>query len=383
MSKLRLVGLLMAAGVLCLVLYSFGVADEQPDMRGLKLDCLECHTCPNPTAQDECLKACPNLTWAQSSSKHKVTEAPDSLLLDKLVDQYSAVHFNHKIHAQMSDMNNGCPTCHHYSPPGVIPPCSECHGGETNPANLGQPSLKGAYHRQCLSCHREWSHDTKCIICHIPTQGQTLNGNGQDTTDIIGIPHPVITVPTKKVYYTPYQKGAVVTFYHQQHIDLFGLRCVDCHQKENCNYCHDINKPSKRAKTDEQVHAVCATNCHKDDRCDKCHGSKEKPAFAHASTGWRLNRYHSDLACRACHPTGKQIARLNKECTSCHKGWNHENFEHGVTGLALDDIHIELDCSDCHKNRKFDIKPDCSGCHDDGRIPSKQPPGKYLNMSQR
>ena len=355
----------------------------QEDMKALKINCTECHTCENPTMENECLKACPSLTWAQSSSKHQVSEAPDSMLLDKLVDQYRAVHFNHKVHAQMSDMYNGCQTCHHYSPPGHVQPCSECHGGETNPANLGQPSLKGAYHRQCLCCHREWSHDTNCTICHLPKDGQAMSMNSKDSTDIMGISHPIMTVPVKKIYYTPYKDGPVVTFYHQQHIDLFGLKCVNCHQKENCGYCHDLNRPANMAKTQEQVHAVCSNNCHKDDDCVKCHGQQEKPAFAHSRTGWRLNKYHADLSCRACHPTGKMMSKLNTNCNSCHSGWNRENFEHAITNLQLDDVHVEIDCSDCHKDRRFDAKPDCSTCHDDGRTPSSQPPGKFIKLSQR
>ena len=375
-----LIGILFITSLIPGAAYS---ADSQQQMRNLNISCIQCHTCESPTTGNECLKPCPNLTWAQSSSKHTVAEAPDSMLLDKLVDQYEAVHFNHKIHAQMSDMNNGCQTCHHYSPPGRIPPCSECHGGEANPANLGQPSLKGAYHRQCLCCHREWSHDTNCTICHTPKDGNVLNANGKDSTDIMGISHPVITVPVKKIYYTPYKEGPVVTFFHQQHIDLFGLKCVNCHKKENCGYCHDLNPSTDMAKTQEQVHAICSENCHKDDNCDKCHGQDEKPAFAHSRTGWRLNRYHADLSCHACHPTGQMITKLDTNCNSCHSGWNHENFQHAVTNLQLDDVHAELDCDNCHKDRKFNMKPDCSACHDDGRTPDTTPPGKFLKLSQR
>jgi hypothetical protein len=383
MSKFKYIYLLAITVVALSVLYSTSSAlDPQQDMKGLKLNCIECHTCPDPTGDDPCLKACPNLTWAQSTSKHQVSEAPDSLLLDKLVDQYSAVHFNHKIHAQMSDMYKGCETCHHFSPPGQIPPCSKCHGGETNPNNLGQPSLKGAYHRQCLCCHREWSHDTKCVICHNPNDTKAMQASSKDSTDIMGISHPVMTVPSKKSYVTPYAAGPMVTFYHQQHIDLFGLRCVDCHQKENCSYCHDINKPTSQAKSQEEVHAICS-GCHATAKCDKCHDNKEKAAFTHASTGWRLNKYHTSLSCRACHPTGKMIGKLDTSCNTCHSGWNQTNFQHAVTNLQLDENHRELDCESCHLERNFAVKPDCATCHDDGRTAATSPPGKYLKLSQR
>jgi hypothetical protein len=384
MIKIKLFALLSVAcfGVF-LITSVRGQGNPEEEMKEFKMDCLDCHTCPTPTMQNPCLKPCPSMTWAKNVSKHGVAEAPDSMLLDKLVDQYGPVHFNHKVHAQMSGMNKGCETCHHYSPAGHIPPCSKCHGGEANPSNMGQPSLKGAYHRQCLCCHREWSHDTKCVICHNPIDSKFMQANAKDSTDIMGISHPIITVPDKKVFFTPYKPGEVVTFYHQEHIDLFGLRCVDCHKKENCNFCHDLEKPAALAKTQEQVHAICS-NCHANDRCEKCHSGEEKPSFTHIATGWKLSKQHASLSCRACHPTGQKIARLDTSCKSCHAGWNQSNFKHAsVTGLELDETHSELDCDNCHDKMQFDSKPNCANCHDDGRNPSSSPPGKFIKLTQR
>ena len=157
-----------------------------------------------------------------------------------------------------------------------------------------------------------------------------------DSADIIGVPHPVVTTPTTKVYHTPYPQGPVVTFFHKEHVDLFGLKCVNCHKHENCSNCHDLQTTEKRKRTQAEVHAVCS-DCHKTDECAKCHGSKQKPAFTHDKTGWPLNRFHKDLDCRACHPTGKKIARLNNQCVGCHGGWTQGNFAHAVTGLDLDE----------------------------------------------
>jgi len=366
--------------IMLLAPYSVSTAQGGHDKLPSDMKCIECHNCDQPTAADPCLKACPRMTWAQQTAKHSVAEAPDSMLLDKLINEYGAVHFNHKVHANMSDMNKGCETCHHYSPAGRIPPCSECHGQAVS-ADLGQPSLKGAYHRQCLSCHREWSHDTQCFVCHYPLDGDSLKNGGQDPTDIMGKPHPIINVPSKKVYYTPYKAGPTVTFYHQEHIDLFGLRCVNCHRQENCIYCHDIDRPARPAKSQAEMHALCS-GCHQSDPCIKCHDTKEKQAFTHVSTGWPLNRFHTELACRACHPTGKQIAKLNTECMSCHK-WDNESFQHAVTGLQLDEIHAEISCTDCHTGGKFNNSPDCSSCHDDNRSAKTTPPGKYIKVAAR
>ena len=260
-----------------------------------------------------------------------------------------------------------CATCHHYSPPGHIPACRECHGTEANPGNLRQPTLNGAYHRQCLSCHREWSHDTKCVVCHLPTEDK-LQTAAADSTDIMGIPHPVITVPEKKIYYTPFDEGEIVTFYHSQHVEMYGLLCVNCHRQENCGSCHDLNKPvisvGPGDKSMEEVHAVCS-DCHADDDCGKCHDTREKPPFSHTLTGWGLGRFHERLECRACHPTGKPIARLESRCVNCHAGWNQDNFQHAVTGLQLDETHSEAECADCHIELMYEQPPVCSECHDD------------------
>jgi hypothetical protein len=110
------------------ILLSTVVYGQQGHSRKMpKLDCGECHTCENPTPANLCLKACPSLFTMETKKAHDVSEAPDSMLLDKLMNQYGPVRFNHKVHATMSDMGNGCPTCHHFSPAGKIPKCGDCH----------------------------------------------------------------------------------------------------------------------------------------------------------------------------------------------------------------------------------------------------------------
>ena len=381
MKRILLTCLILGALALLLVpLSSLGQrpVSAHPELDHVDLDCSSCHSCEEPTIQDPCLKACPRHAAMQKTGQHQLSEAPDTIMLAEIADQFQPVRFNHKLHAEMAEMGQDCATCHHYSPEDEIPPCKECHGGEANPTNLRQPSLKGAYHRQCLSCHREWSHDTKCVVCHLPAEGSGVAAMGYDSTDIIGISHPVITEPEKKVYHTPYEEGPVVTFYHEEHIELFDLRCVDCHQEENCSYCHDLQKPAQLAKTQEEVHAMC-NNCHLNDACSKCHDTKERPGFTHATTGWELGRYHQDLDCRACHPTGKRISRLSNDCVACHGGWNQENFDHAVTGLRLDELHQMMECEDCHVDLQFTQTPDCTACHDDGRTAEFAPPGDWVN----
>jgi hypothetical protein len=305
---------------------------------------------------------------------------PHIAVLSQLEDMYKPVQFNHELHAKMEGMGEGCGACHHHTAPGEFAPCRECH--PISPAEsqkLRQPGLKGAYHRHCMGCHREWSHDTKCVVCHLPKEGDTPTLAAQDPTDIMGIPHPIITEPLKKVYDTPYHPAPIVTFQHKEHIDLFGFRCVDCHKKENCGNCHDLQKKPV-AKTQEEIHAIC-DNCHSGHGCEKCHDKKERPGFSHNTVGWPLNPFHNKLDCWACHPKGKRVGKLSKMCLNCHSGWNQENFRHAVVGLQLDEVHSQLDCTDCHADRKYDEDPKCSDCHDDGRTADKAPPGMKVKST--
>lgn len=349
--------------------------DSDQSMLG---NCSDCHLCSVPTARVPCLKACPRTTMVHQTGHHELSEAPDSLILDDLVDLYEPVHFDHEEHASMAEMDKDCATCHHYSPPGTIPACKECHSLGAESTDLRKPNLKGAYHRQCLACHVEWSHETECTACHEPRAGIAAPAAGTapvDPTDIVGRVHPKLESPVKRVYRTPYAAAPIVTFQHKEHSALFGFRCVDCHREESCTTCHDWRKNAETPdRSQAEVHAVC-NNCHAQDPCAKCHDATERPAFTHNRTGWPLNPYHQLLACWACHPRGKDFKRINRMCSSCHSGWNPENFRHAVTGLRLDEIHSQLDCTQCHRDRHYDADPVCSDCHDDGRTAANAPPG--------
>lgn len=372
--SIRLIGFKITALAFIVLLLPATSRGQSEKADSTKLDCSQCHTCKVPTAHRPCLTSCPRVRMVHQKGMHDLGEAPDSMVLDMLVDLYGPVHFNHELHASMAQMGDSCGTCHHYSPPGKIPPCRECHEAQGESHDLTKPNLKGAYHRQCLSCHREWSHDTKCIICHIPAENQILSAATPDPTDIVGRTHPAIVVPVTKVYKTPYDDGPIVTFQHKEHIDLFGFRCVDCHRQESCGNCHDIQKEHVWSRTQEETHAMC-NDCHAEASCTKCHGMEERPGFSHNSTGWPLGRYHRQLDCWSCHPTGRRIGRLSRMCVNCHADWDQDSFRHAVTGLSLDEVHSQLDCEDCHADQRYDRDPVCSDCHDDGRTAESAPPG--------
>jgi hypothetical protein len=298
-----------------------------------------------------------------------VDEGPEIVMLDQLVNRYQPVQFAHKLHASMADMSSGCSFCHHYSEVDEeVPPCRVCHNEESQLGNLRQPGLKGAYHRQCLGCHREWSHEAGCVACH-EVKDVTASDEISDKTDIHGIPHPKITAEKKYVYYTPYEPASVVTFHHSDHVDQFGLKCVSCHQGDNCGRCHELGH--KREKIE---HVKTCITCHSEDNCVFCHSTVEKPPFNHTtSTGWELSKNHINNVCQDCHGPTKSFVKPSTVCVDCHIHWEVGSFIHDVTGLILDEDHNENECGDCHIDMDFSQAPSCTDCHDEIQYPDEYP----------
>jgi len=332
------------------------------------LDCRECHSCNNPTYKNPCLKIFPDFKREGLTIHHSAADAPELFTIDTLSKIYEPSIFTHKLHAEMSAMSGGCASCHHHNPPGRILACIDCHEPSLKRTDLGRPGLKGAYHRQCLNCHREWSQTTNCIVCHAVKGSQQI----EDKSEFIGKSHPEVSVPSKLVYQTDEEDNPIVTFFHDDHSRLFGLKCVDCHKNESCSRCHDTMK--KAAVVEKEAHENCV-DCHEsevNDNCTKCHDIKEKAHFNHASVGWKLNKYHKSLNCQTCHISAK-FTKLNKRCTACHKSWKSGVFDHKVTGLVLDEDHEENECADCHENLNFAKRPTCDECHDDYSYPTQKP----------
>jgi len=334
------------------------------------INCSECHSCTIPTHKNPCLKLFPDFRRDGITVNHSADEASELLTIDTLMDLYEPSVFTHKLHAEMAAMSGGCESCHHFNPPGKILSCVSCHEPGIK-SDISKPGLKGAYHRQCLNCHREWSHTTNCIVCHEKRGDKT-----EDKSEFIGKSHEKLVIPQKLVYQTDEEDYPLVTFFHNDHSEKFGYKCADCHANESCSRCHDKTKDSLLVQKEEHENCI---NCHEveiDDDCEKCHDTKEKKPFNHTNKGWRLNNFHKDLDCSACHKNNK-YTNLNKRCIVCHKEWNDGKFNHKVTGLVLDEDHIDNDCTDCHANSNFEKKTSCDDCHDDYYYP-KRKPGKKL-----
>jgi len=348
-----------------------GYATNHSAAVGDNSNCKKCHTCDKPTTQDACLYACPR--HKTTASNHSSSEGPDIVTFKEIADKFTPVKFNHRAHANMSMLGvEKCSFCHHYTPPTKIPPCRDCH--TKNSSDLKQPGLKGAYHRQCLGCHREWSHENKCFSCHESAKKDApLDPN--DKSDIIANTHPKIHSPKTLVYKTPYKKAPIVTFHHDQHVNDFQQQCVSCHEKFTCSNCHDPDPKKKKKRSMLEVHQSC-DKCHRADACTKCHSSKEKAPFDHAVNGWKLNYPHRKLACNVCHSQPND--KPPKDCKVCHPtDWKTTKFDHAVTGFKIDATHINFECNNCHtESGNYNVS--CIQCHSDGRDYRKKPAGLFL-----
>lgn len=358
-------------------------APGAPSHHERELSCRTCHECDNPTKKNPCLHECPRLELL--TVEHSAEDGPEMIILDELSARYGPVVFSHLRHAEMADFSGGCAICHHHNPELGITPCGDCHDRSPMRADLSRPSLKGAYHRQCLNCHREWSHDTKCSVCHALKDPEVVSEEvAADGTDIVGIGHPPIVEPTKVLFETDSDVGRFVTFYHDDHVLRFEVSCVECHREESCSRCHDTARavepipPDLRETEDrdfdfEEMHGACYT-CHEDSGCEKCHQESSREPFNHAVTAnWALGRRHENITCRQCHGDGNQFTRLDRECGACHGDWGPGTFDHAVTGLDLDENHLDLDCEMCHAERAFSKTPGCDDCHDEKSFPKDRP----------
>lgn len=364
---------LNSAICLLLALSFIFTQDELPATHRSKMNsyCMGCHDCEEPSPEDPCLLECPR-HGGKFFGKHTLDEGPDIVILDQLQNIYSGVVFQHNLHAAMSEMSGGCDLCHHYSKADEpVPPCRECHALQGGDITILRPSLKAAYHRQCLNCHREWSHETDCIICHAVSDNPPGTASKHDATDIMGIPHPKIVAEKKYVYTTDYPQLPIVTFHHADHVDLFGEKCVDCHRGDNCKHCHEngeIKSKPSRNQDHEAMKTCCICHvaaCNEKDKCSFCHREEELPPFNHlTSVGWDLKGQHNQLNCQSCHGPVDKFITPSPTCTACHIHWEVGVFDHSVTGLELNDEHIDFECENCHIDEDFSAPPDCENCHD-------------------
>src|SRR4030066_405478 len=257
------------------------------------LNCKACHLCTAPTKQSPCLIPCPR-------ENQTAKENPVVVSLDKIENIYLPVTFSHRIHSQMSQMAGGCASCHHYNTVGSIQKCETCHEVEIKRDDINKPSLKRAYHMQCMECHREWGHETECNSCHASKKDFKSGKQKNLQKKYAEKNHPVVLEPTKLVYETKSDKGKLVTFYHAKKT---GWALSKHHIILACSKCHGSKLPYKKL----------------DKKCSSCHQGWNKETFKHTVTGLQLDETHSDLGCDDCHSENNYTEKPS--CTNCHENY--------------------------------------------------------------
>ncbi|MFH1136883.1 MAG: cytochrome c3 family protein [Pseudomonadota bacterium] len=157
--------------------------------------CRDCHVkpglpegvrIPSDRAEEAALATTMLEARPKLSDSFKLEEVPEKVVIKTLSEKYEAVEMPHrKIVAGLSkDLLEGqlgqyfhagegvlCQGCHHNSPADKNPPrCASCHGRPFDRDASARPGLKGAYHQQCLDCHRNMGvakpAPTACAECH-------------------------------------------------------------------------------------------------------------------------------------------------------------------------------------------------------------------------
>jgi len=132
--------------------------------------CIDCHSkSKGPTNCVDCHGKKEKAEAEKGEEEKHVEEkkqiGPDVCTLSNLSKVYQPVKFLHEKHIALIAAK--CNKCHHTIKEGEKPiACKECHKAPFKPGKLNVPGLKGAYHRQCIMCHKQMSGPTGCTQCH-------------------------------------------------------------------------------------------------------------------------------------------------------------------------------------------------------------------------
>ena len=180
--------------------------------------------------------------------------------------------------------------------------------------------------------------------------------------------------------------------------DKTDFKLRHAHKEVACDLCHVGNRYKDTPKNCVACHAIKDVHSGRfGSRCQDCHNEKKwsKPRFDHGRlTRFRLKGKHRQVACHACHESGKKAViqrnkakrarprkciachRLDdvhkgsngKRCDQCHneKSWLKTEFDHDKeTDFPLRGAHRKTGCQACHREGEpRDKTPtDCLSCH--------------------
>jgi len=260
------------------------------------------------------------IPFIDDTPKVRILKSP---VIKNYDDLYESVRFGHRKHVGLV---KDCTICHHRTPreegdtygqPATMSEliskktlpksCATCHDHPFKPGNLHVPGLKGAYHRQCLNCHREAE--------------QRPEGAGA-------------------VQYRGMVKGIEAG---GSLVSRAPLDCISCHGKK-------VPDHRELVKLEGEVDVSTVTK-----NCLSCHQAQGEAMLKSAHWNWQGpspftvgNEMRSDLGKRSQTMSNAGIALSGNwaRCTGCHAGygWQDENFD--FTDVS------KIDCLVCHDTTK-------------------------------
>ncbi|MBU1056169.1 MAG: cytochrome C [Proteobacteria bacterium] len=153
--------------------------------------CLQCHMVPVSEKKkllkpddEKMLATAKLLSRTPVTGTYNENDIPEKVIIKNLSNKYEAVDFPHRkiINTLVSNIKDNklagyfhsqegtiCQGCHHNSPVSKKPPqCGNCHGKAFDEKNPLKPGIMGAYHLQCIGCHKEMDikKPAGCTDCH-------------------------------------------------------------------------------------------------------------------------------------------------------------------------------------------------------------------------
>lgn len=132
--------------------------------------CKVCHggapaSQPSPAPLPAASDAFPeNIEIKGLAHKYEPSEFPHRKIVARLYNDIRGSKLAAAFHGRIETL---CAGCHHHTPAGTRPSsCKSCHGKAGHPKK-DRPSLKVAYHRQCIGCHQQMNiKEQGCTDCH-------------------------------------------------------------------------------------------------------------------------------------------------------------------------------------------------------------------------
>ncbi len=103
---------------------------------------------------------------ATPDDRYEAVDLPHRKIVDKLMANVKENKLAAYFHREKGTL---CQGCHHNSPVSKKPPkCVTCHGKPFDDREPLRPGLMGAYHQQCMTCHKEMKIEKPagCTGCH-------------------------------------------------------------------------------------------------------------------------------------------------------------------------------------------------------------------------